>query len=161
MAADSEDLQSGAYVPEMDLFHTPSAPTEAGTDRTARASADARAAIVNRTHRVVRERAEAMQARRRNVRDLVVPLVICSVLLVMVCYAVWIVVSNNFGFAPMASSVSTEIEAEASKLMNGQMMDSGGSVYILMMWFLPVSAVTLATILFRRTRGRADDEVTR
>ena len=132
-----------------------------GDSSTSIAAAGARAAIVNRTHRVVRERAEAMHARRKSARDLVVPLLICSALLLMLCYAVWTVVSNNFGFAAIETTVSTEIEEGASRLMSGQAMDSGGPVYLLLLWFLPVSAVTLATVLFGRTRGRARDEVTR
>lgn len=119
-------------------------------------SANARAAVVNRTHRIVRERAEAMQARRKSARDLVVPLVICSALLLMVCYAVGTVVSNTFGFA----AVGNEIE-EAGKLLNAQAMDSGGPVYLLLMWFLPVSLFTLATVLFRRFRSRAESGATR
>lgn len=138
--------------PEMAGFFRRSFSSEPGSG-----SANARAALVNRTHRVVRERAETMRARRKSARDLVVPLLICSALLLMVCYAVWTVVSNTFGFA----AVGTEIEEEAGRLMSGQAMDSGGPVYLLLMWFLPVSLVTLATVLFRRSRGRANDEVTR
>ena len=125
------------------------------------ASANARAAIVNRTHRVVRERAAAIHARKRTVRSLAVPLAICSALLLIVCHAVWTTVSqNSFGLGELGS-VGEELEETASRLLSGQAMDSGGPVYILLMWFLPVSLVTIATVLVRRNQGRRDNEVTR
>ena len=49
----------------------------------------ARAGVVNRTHRVVRERAKVMQARRSHMRSLMVPLILCSVLLILTVVAVW------------------------------------------------------------------------
>ena len=52
-------------------------PEEAGVEH------NARAAIVNRTHRVVRERALAMQTRKRAERDLLVPCLVCSVVLLL------------------------------------------------------------------------------
>ncbi len=52
-------------------------------------SATARASVVNRTHRVVRDRARVMQARGSRVRSLMVPLAICSILLLLTCLAVW------------------------------------------------------------------------
>ncbi len=121
--------------------------------------AGARAAVVNRTHRVVRERAVSMQKQRSNARGLVLPLLICSALLVMVCYAVSAVVSGT-GFG-VIDSVETELQEQAGRLLSSQAMDTGGPMYLLLMWFLPVTAVTLAMVLFRRLRGRSDDEVTR
>ena len=124
-------------------------------------SGNARSAIVNRTHRVVRERATAMQARRRAARSLALPLLICSALLLMVCHAVWATVSqSSFGIGELGA-VGEELEETAGKLLNGQAMDAGGPVYLLLMWFLPVSVLTLAIVLFRRTRSRHDDEVLR
>ena len=46
-------------------------------------------ARVNRTHRVVRERARTIQARRSRVRSLFVPLGIFSAFLIGLCVAVW------------------------------------------------------------------------
>ena len=48
-----------------------------------------RGPVVNRTHRVVRQRAKMMQARRSHVRSLTLPLIVCSVLLVLTVLAVW------------------------------------------------------------------------
>jgi hypothetical protein len=44
----------------------------------------ARAGVVNRTHRVVRERAKVIQARRSRDRSLMAPLILCSVLLISI-----------------------------------------------------------------------------
>ncbi len=49
----------------------------------------ARASLVNRTHRVVRERAKAMSARRSRMRSLWAPLAVCASLLVILVTAVW------------------------------------------------------------------------
>lgn len=110
-------------------------------------SYNARAAVVNRTHRVVRARAAAMQASRRRGRDLILPLLICSALLLTVCYAVWAVVGQD-------------LEQEADRLMTlGS--DIGGQFYVLLLWFLPVSAITVAVAVLRRSqhsdRGMRDE----
>ena len=52
-------------------------------------NAPARASVVNRTHRVVRERAKTLAARRSRIRSLWIPLAVCSSLLVIICTAVW------------------------------------------------------------------------
>ncbi len=121
-------------------------------------SANARAAIVNRTHRVVRARAQQMQKQRSNVRGLVVPLLICSALMLMLSYAAWTVFSGN---AAGFGGVGAELEEEAGKLLSGPAMDTGGPGYVLFLWFLPVSAVALGTVMFRRSRNLRDDEVGR
>lgn len=53
------------------------------------ATMGARASVVNRTHRVVRERATVMQERRSHARSLMVPLAICSALLILLVVVVW------------------------------------------------------------------------
>lgn len=116
-------------------------------------SPNARAAIVNRTHRVVRERAQQMKARRSSARDLVVPLLICSALLLMVVYAVWTVLAGGGAMG--------ELQEEAGRLLGVHAMDTDGSLSVLFFWFVPVSAVVLGTVLFRRSRGHGDDGVTR
>ncbi len=144
-----------AELPELsDLFEMPEAGPSAMLG-------NARAAIVNRTHRVVRERAVALRARKRTLRSLAAPMAITSALLLIVCHAVWTTISqNSFGLGEL-NTVSEEIEETASRLLSGQAMDSGGPVYILLMWFLPISLVAIVTLLVRRQRGRYDDEVTR
>ena len=111
----------------------------------------ARSAIVNRTHRVIRERASAMQARRRRVRDLILPLLICSSLLWLVCHAVWSMIGDTIN----------GLEEEAGKIVNPAGLDTSNTFFVLLLWFLPVSILTLATLLIRRSRAIRDDEVLR
>jgi ABC-type Na+ efflux pump permease subunit len=117
-------------------------------------SAGARAAIVNRTHRVVRERAQQMKKQQSSARGLVIPLLICSVLLLMMSYALWTVLSSG------GASIG-ELQEKAGKLLGVHAMDTDGPLSVLFFWFLPVSAVALGTVLFRRSRGHGDGEVTR
>lgn len=96
----------------------------------------ARASMVNRTHRVVRERAKMMQAYRSRVRSLWIPLTICSALLLMICSAVWTVL-DGYELIPIG------------------VPDSSDQFLILFLWFFPVSMALLLTVLFRRMRGRS------
>jgi hypothetical protein len=115
-------------------------------------SFDARAAIVNRTHRVVRERAAAMQARKRSVRDLIIPFLICSALLLLIANSVWSIAEEGL----------TEWESGVWKRITELGSDTGSSISILLVWFLPLSVITAAIILLRRNRGsNRDDEVQR
>jgi hypothetical protein len=95
----------------------------------------ARASVVNRTHRVVRERAKTMAARRSRFRSLWIPLAVCSSLLVIICTAVW--------------SALDAYEATP----NG-VPDASNQFLVLCLWFLPVSMALLAVVLFQRTRKR-------
>jgi hypothetical protein len=99
------------------------------------ANAPARASVVNRTHRVVRERAKTMAARRSRFRSLWIPLAVCSSLLVIICTAVW--------------SALDAYEATP----NG-VPDASNQFLVLCLWFLPVSMALLAVVLFQRTRKR-------
>ena len=117
----------------------------------------ARAAIVNRTHRVVRQRAEQMKSRRSSARDLILPLLICSALLLMMSYALWTVLASGVSIA----SVGDELEEKAGKLLGLFSMDADGPLSVLFFWFLPVSAVAMGVVFFRRTQGRRNDEVSR
>ncbi len=49
---------------------------------------------VNRTHRVVRERAQTMAARRDKTRSLWIPMAVCSALVLIICTAVWSVLDQ-------------------------------------------------------------------
>lgn len=135
--------------------NTPNWYDDAPTPSAGNPSANARAAVVNRTHRVVRERAQQMQQQRSKVRSLALPLLICSVLLLMLSYAAWTVFSGT------AAGFGYELEEEAGKLLSGQTLDTGGPGFVLFLWFLPVSAVALGTVMFRRTRDHRHDEVSR
>ena len=99
------------------------------------ASALARASVVNRTHRVVRERATTMAAQRDRVRGLWIPLAVCSSLLVIICTAVWSAL-------------------EAYDVTPGGVPEASNQFLILCLWFLPVSMALLAVVLFHRARKR-------
>lgn len=100
----------------------------------------ARAAVVNRTHRVVRERAGMIAARRSHVRSLVIPIVVSSALFVILSTAVWNVL-DQYDLNPTG------------------IPDASNQLYVLLLWFLPVSMALLAMVLFRRIRRRVDGEV--
>jgi hypothetical protein len=103
-------------------------------------SVSARASLVNRTHRVVRERAQALAAQRSRARSLWVPLTICSALLVILCTAVW----------------STLDEYELTPI---GVPDASNQFMVLLLWFLPVSTALLALVLLHRARRQVDREV--
>lgn len=99
----------------------------------------ARASIVNRTHRVVRERAKKMESHRSRVRSLWIPLVLCSSFLLMICYAVWTVLDGY-------------------ELIPNGVPDASEQFLVLLLWFLPVSMALLVTVWFRRMRKRPGGE---
>lgn len=103
-------------------------------------NAPARASVVNRTHRVVRERARSIAVRRSRVRSLWIPLAVCSSLLIILSTAVW--------------SILDQYEVNPTGVP-----DASNQFLVLLMWFLPVSMALLALVLFRRARKRADREV--
>jgi hypothetical protein len=98
-------------------------------------SAPARASVVNRTHRVVRERAKSMAARRSRFRSLWIPLAICSSLLIIICTAVWTAL-------------------DAYDVTPSGVPDASNQFLVLCLWFLPVSMALLAVALFQRARKR-------
>jgi hypothetical protein len=95
----------------------------------------ARASVVNRTHRVVRERARTMAAQRDRVRSLWIPLAVCSSLLVIISTAVWSAL-------------------EAYDATPGGVPEASNQFLIVCLWFLPVSMALLAVVLFHRARKR-------
>jgi hypothetical protein len=108
----------------------------------------ARAGVVNRTHRVVRERAKMMQARRSRDRSLMAPLVVCSVLLILIGLTVW---TGLYQYpAEAAEAVQADVAALAASDANNQFL-------VVLLWFIPVSMAVLATVLYRRTRGNANN----
>ncbi len=102
--------------------------------------ATAKAAMVNRTHRVIRERAKVMQAQRSRARSLWIPLAVSSALIVIFCSAIW--------------SVLDEYELTPTGIP-----DSSDQIFILVLWFLPVSAALLTMVWFRRSRNRSGEEI--
>jgi hypothetical protein len=95
----------------------------------------ARASVVNRTHRVVRERARTLAARRSRIRSLWIPLAVCSALLVIICTAVWSAL-DAYDVTPTG------------------VPDASNQFLVLCLWFFPVSMALLALVLFRFARKR-------
>ena len=113
----------------------------------------ARAGVVNRTHRVVRQRAKAMQQRRSRARSLVLPLILCSVLLILTCLAVWTGL-DQYQATEAAEAVQADVTALAA-------MDTGNHFLVVLPWFVPVSMAVLAIVWYRRSREGAGSEVSR
>jgi len=99
---------------------------------------------VGRTHRVVHERALAMQESRRQRRTLWIPLTIASAMMIMICYGVW-------------SSFAQYDVLEISDELTSSLRD-GSQMMIFSLWFLPVTAVTLFFVWLRRSRNRNEDD---
>ncbi len=102
-------------------------------------SAAERNQIVNRTHRVIRERAAFMQQRRSHTRSLWIPLAICSALLVSIFYAVW------------------EMLAQYDITPTG-IPDSNYQILFLLLWSLPITAAVIGLVWLQRSRRRGRDE---
>ena len=107
----------------------------------------ARGGVVNRTHRVVRERAKVMQEKRNRDRSLMLPLVICSVLLILSAFAVW---SGLYQYQA-AEAVQADVAALTAT-------ETANHFLLVMLWFVPVSIALMATVWVRRSRNNADDE---
>jgi hypothetical protein len=103
-----------------------------------------RAGVVNRTHRVVRQRAKVMQARRSRVRSLMVPLILCSVLLILTVIAVWSGLYQSQA-AEAAELVQADVAALAASDANNQFL-------VVLLWFVPVSMALLGAVWLRRVR---------
>jgi hypothetical protein len=97
-------------------------------------NATANSAMVNRTHRVIRERARTVKERRSKIRSLWIPFIIFSSLLLGVCFAVWTVLQEY------------ELYAAGSQV-------AGYQVVVPLLWSIPVSAAVLAVVWFRQSRS--------
>lgn len=100
----------------------------------------ARAVAVNRTHRVVRERAQDLRSQRERMRSLYVPLGVCAAFVIMLCTAVW--------------SLLAQYETNPSGIP-----DSSSQIFVMLLWFFPACAAILALVFLRR--NRSDRELTR
>ncbi|MEZ2347983.1 hypothetical protein [Terriglobus sp. RCC_193] len=106
---------------------------------------DARAAVVNRTHRIIRQRATAMRERKRTTRDLIVPFVVCSALLLFIAAAVLHVTDESISDVTGIWKRIVDLGA-----------DAGSEISLLLLWFLPLSVITAAVVLLRRNRRPSD-----
>ena len=100
------------------------------------------ASLVNRTHRVVRERARTQSDRKSRLRSLGIPLAVCSALLIILSTAAWTALAQN-------------------DLSPTGIPDASDQMMIFLLWFLPVSAALLALVWFKRTRTPSGSESTR
>jgi hypothetical protein len=107
----------------------------------------ARGGVVNRTHRVVRERAKVMQEKRSRDRSLMVPLVICSVLLILSAFAVW---SGLYQYQAVEAA-QADVAAVATADVNNHFL-------VALLWFVPVSIALMAAVWVRRSRNNSEDE---
>jgi DNA-binding transcriptional LysR family regulator len=108
----------------------------------ARLQGNARAQIVNRTHRVVREQALSMREDQSRKRSLWVPVIICSSMLMVICYAVWGML-DGYDITPTG------------------IPDASDQMLILLLWSLPITAFVLVLVWLHHGRNRANNEVTR
>jgi hypothetical protein len=104
----------------------------------------ARAGVVNRTHRVVRQRANVMRERRDYVRSMLVPLILCSVLLLLICAGLWIGLDQYQ--AAEIEDVASLASTEASR-----------HFLVVLLWFVPVSLAMLAAVWLHRGRSRGNE----
>jgi hypothetical protein len=95
---------------------------------------NARATIVNRTHRIVREQALDMRAQQERKRSLWVPLAIFSVLLPLICYAAWGLL-DGYG------------------LTSDGVIDSSDQLLVMLVWLMPLTALAIGAVWFRRARS--------
>jgi hypothetical protein len=130
-------------------------PQDSVVARAALGSVDtgARASVVNRTHRVVRQRAKIMQARRNHVRGLMVPLILCSILLILTAVAVW-----SGLYQTQAAEAAEAVQADVAALATS---DANNHFLVMLLWFVPVSIVLLGTLLIRRARNTGSRETVR
>jgi hypothetical protein len=98
-------------------------------------SATARAAVVNRAHRVVRAEALTMREQKTKSRSLWVPLVLFSSLMLVICYAIWAML-DSYDLLP-----------------NG-VPDAADQMLLFLLWSLPVTALIVGLVWFKRGRGR-------
>ena len=98
----------------------------------------ASAAMVNRTHRVIRERAGKMRAQRSTMRSLWIPLGVSTALLVALACSLW--------------TAFEDFEGSSAGLPN----TSGMVVFLV--WSVPISAMILAVVWYRRANSGSENE---
>jgi hypothetical protein len=99
---------------------------------------------------VVRQKAKVMQARRSYVRSLMVPLAICSVLLMLVCAGVW---TGLYQYE--ATEAAEAVQADVAAL------DANNQLLVTLLWFVPAMLALLGAVLFRLTCNSSDRRTVR
>jgi len=100
----------------------------------------ARASVVNRTHRIVREQALQMREKRNRTRSLWLPIGIFSVLLPIICYAVWCIM-DGYDLTPTG------------------IPDASDQLLLLMLWSLPLTIALLGLAWYKRSHNGGNGEV--
>ena len=93
----------------------------------------ARSTVVNRTRRLVRAHALDMHEQRSRRRSLWAPVLISSILLLVGCYAVWVLFD------------AYDVNADG-------IVDASDQMFIFLLWLVPASALSLGFLWSRRTR---------
>lgn len=99
----------------------------------------ARASVVNRTHRIVRERARSQSDRRSRAKSLWIPLAVCSALLIVLAVAGWMILAQ-MDLSPTG------------------IPDASAQMLVFFLWFLPVSGALLAAVWFRKSLNSTGSE---
>jgi hypothetical protein len=108
------------------------------TDSGAAWNAAASASMVNRTHRVVRERAQKLEAQRSKLRSLWIPLTVSGGLLAVMVAAIWTIL-------------------EQDELVPIGLPDANQQMLVLMMLLLPATVLLMAVVLYRRSNAARDN----
>ena len=106
-------------------------------DSFAEPSMAARARLVNRTHRIVRERAQSIQSRRSRDRSLWIPMAICAAIVLILCTAVWSLL-DQYDLTPTG------------------IPDASSQIFIFLLWLFPVTAAILALAWAHRAHADRD-----
>jgi uncharacterized BrkB/YihY/UPF0761 family membrane protein len=93
---------------------------------------------VNRTHRVVHERARSLQARRSKMRSLWIPLAVSGAMVAAIVLSIWSIL-------------------EQDELIETGLPDANQQLLVLLMWCLPVTVLLLAVVLYRRANAATDN----
>ena len=99
---------------------------------------NARSAVVNRTHRIVRAEALTLREQKEKKRSLWLPLLLFSALMTAICFAVWSTL-DSYDLAP-----------------NG-VPDTRDQMMLFLMWFVPVTALVVVVVWLKRVRGRSSN----
>ena len=97
-------------------------------------STAARMQLVNRTHRIVRERAQTLKSQRSRRRSLWIPMATSAAFLMILCTAVWSLLDQY-------------------ELTHNGVPDASSQIFIFLLWFFPASAAILALAWAHRTRA--------
>ena len=87
---------------------------------------------VNRTRRVVRERAATLVAQKKSIRSLFIPLCVSAGLLSILVFAIW--------------TLLDQYEANPNGLP-----DASQQILVLLLWCLPLTGASLAIVWFRKS----------